>query len=218
MSWQPKKWVLACRDGVRFEVCFGFTIRDISPLSISPPSCVSKLGNTSKCYPHSSAATSSSSLHFLILRSSPFVSLKHFPPLMGRHQSTCHGSIWSCLLSATRKARLSLQRWKRHPCGQCLWPSLGDMLPQVRWKRKSNLEPKATQAAIWSTLLTNRATHLALLSSCPSSQKRHLHIPEKKILSWVETIQWNIGSVTHVLPRKELCVWRVYSVMVMFSS
>lgn len=68
-----------------------------------------------------------------------------------------------------------------------LWGSvfdiLGDiMLSQVRWK-ESHLEPDITQAAIPSSSHINGATHLALLSWCPSSQKRHLHIPEKKILS-----------------------------------
>lgn len=137
MSWQPKKWVLACRDGFRFEVCFGFTIRDISPLSTPPslpPSCVSKLGNTSKCYPYSSAATSSDcQVIFLPLLSDPLhfpsVSSKHFPPLKGCHQSTCHGPIWSCLLSATRKARLSLQWWKLHFSAVSLTIPLWHIIP-----------------------------------------------------------------------------------------
>lgn len=216
MSWQPKKWVLACRDGFRFEVCFGFIIRDIYPLSISPPSCVSKLGNTSKCYPHSSAAAPPDCQVILLPLHFPSVSSKHFPPLMGCHQSTCHGPIGPAF-SVPRGRPGCLSSGEYSTFRQCLWLSLCDTLSQVRWKRESNLEPKATQAAIWSTFLTNRAMHLALLSSCPSSQKRHLHIPEKKILSWVEATL-NIGSPM-CFPERSSCLKGIFpSVMLMFSS
>lgn len=205
MSWQPKKWVLACRDGFRFEVCFGFTIRDITPFLLVPPSCVSKLGNTSKCYPHTSAVTSPDCQALLLPPSALWPSalllckFRTSPPLVGCHQSTCHGPIRSRLLSAMRKARLSPV--VKTPLSAVSVISLCDTLSQVRWKRGSNLEPEATQAAIRPTFLTN--SH-ALGTAVPMPL-----VPEEA--STYPRKEDPIGSgsctehrVTHVLPRKEL--------------
>lgn len=188
--WQPKNWVLACRGGFRFEVCFGFTIRDFFffLLLIFPLSCVCKLGNTNKCYPPlcsniSKPSCLNSPLLTVLFSPSPFYKFKNVFLLSGWLVVTKalvedpSGPAFS--VPQGRPSRLSSS--DTTTLGQYLWP--------IHWwpyvipgevERESGLEPGTTQAAIRSISHPNRATHLAL-SLYPSSQKRHLHIPEKKI-------------------------------------
>lgn len=53
------------------------------------------------------------------------------------------------------------------------------MLSPVRWKGSLTWNQMLLRL-LFNPLPTQRATLLALLSSCPSSQKRYLHISEKE--------------------------------------
>lgn len=165
--WQPKNQVLACRGGFRFEVCFGFTIRDfVSPLFLSL-SCVSKLGNTNKCYPPLCGNISK-----LEVRHTP-------PPLTFSLLLFC--TFWNIFLYSC-------------PSGPAFLVSL--TIPW--WGGKRSLT--WNQMLVRLNLIHFPHSHtFGTVSSCPSSQKNYLHIPEKKILLWLEALQ---NIVTFVLPQR----------------
>lgn len=91
---------------------------------------------------------------------------------------------------------------------QCLWPSLGDLvLSRVRWKGSLTWNQMLLRL-LFNPLPTQRATLLALLSSCPSSQKRYLHIPEKE--DPIMNRSCAKQSRPCASPERSSCVWRVY--------
>lgn len=88
MSDSQRIEVFGLQKWVRFEVCFGFTIRDFFfffPLwYMSFLFYVSKLGNTSKCYPlklQQHLSSLDSPLLYFLASALHFYKFKIFPPL-----------------------------------------------------------------------------------------------------------------------------------------
>lgn len=139
--------------------------------------------------------------------------------LVNCHQSTCHGPIWSCLLSATGRPSCLSSSESSTTFGQCLWPSsLGDLLSQVRWK--GSLTWKQKQLRLQSDPLSLQ-TEPHSWHYCPRvpHPRRGICISQKWRSYHHEYALRNIESPM-CFPRKELmCLKGIFSsVVLMFSS